>query len=949
MKKMFPCILTVLLLSFSNVDAAYIPLTITSGLNADVIANGVGTATATTSTTVDGASFVLVSNGWQQTATSTPCTTGLPANGIINSALTTGLSYQMAAYTGNNVLRMNTNTTATLTFQTAYNAQTLYLLAVTGSGTSTITVQTNFTDGTNQINTGIVVADWYGGTNVAYTGFQRLNRTTNALNSGTNGPNLYQYSIAINAANQGKLINGIQITRTASTSTSPTLNVMAVSIDQAAVITCAAPTSPTATGVTSTTASLNWNQTGTPISYQIKYGTSGFNVNTGGTSIFTATKPYTLNPPLTPSTSYNYYVRAICTAGDTSTWSAVTNFTTLCNAPAMPSKKDSFNCGPGTVTLEATSSTGASLKWYSTAMGGTSIGAGNSFTTPSLTATTNFYVEAVQLSSIGQTGRNDYTGIAQATPNNTGQGIRFNTLSNINLDSVGVWVVSDTGKIIVQLQNAANTILKTDTFTFAGIGATATSRVKIYLPVNYSIPTGNDYKILALNGTTVSLSREQSINPTFANYSIPNVITMVSSWVNGATNAANYYYFYNFYVSSGCASPRETVVATIRPVPVVNLGNDTTLCPGVSLTLNAGNAGGTYLWSPGGQTTQTITTNAVGQYIADVTVNGCSKKDTIAITPGIAPVNNLPDTTNLCEGSETTLNAGNTGSTFFWIPGNATTQTITVDSGGTRSVEIKSAHHCKLTSSTYVNMRPLPVDNLGNDTSICSSASVVLDAGNSGYSYLWNTGATSQTINASDSGTYFVTITTPYSCVNSDTTHIAYLPPPRTEGFNFIPKFYEELGRVEFSPLNPTNVNGYEWNFGDGSPLVLAINPTHVFAASGEYNVTLRVYNDCSEYAVSQKINVDLPTGTVTINKENFKLNIYPNPAKSVLNISNTNADYKMKDVMVFNALGAMVYRHKADSETIHQLSVESFSTGIYFVRVLTNKGFVNQQVQIVR
>jgi hypothetical protein len=650
---------------------------------------------------------------------------------------------------------------------------------------------------------------------------------------------------------------------------------------------------------------------------------------------------------LNSSSNYFAHVRSTC-GGNWSSWSTV-SFSTLCNAPAVVSKKDSFNCGPGTVTLEATASNGASLKWYNAAAGGTNIGTGNSFVTPSLTTTTNFYAEAVRLSPLGQIGRNDYTGIAQVAPNNTGQGIRFNALANINLDSVSVWVVDDAGSIIVQLQNAANAVLRTDTFTFSGTGATATSRVKIYLPVDYSIPTGNDYKILALNGTTVSLSREQNINPTFSNYSIANVVTMVSSWVNGATNAANYYYFYNFYVSSGCVSPRQAVVAAIRPIPTVNLGNDTTLCPGISLTLNAGNAGGTYLWSPGGQTTQTITTNAVGQYIANVTVNACSKKDTIVITPGVAPVNNLSDTTNLCEGDETTLNAGNTGSTFVWMPGGATTQTISVNSGGTNSVEIKSVHNCKLTSSSYVKMRPLPVDNLGNDTAICESATIVLDAGNAGYSYDWNTGATSQTINASDSGTYIVTVTTPYACESTDSTHIAFLSEPRTEGFNFIPKFFEELGRVDFSPLNPTNVTSYEWDFGDGSPLVTAMSPTHVFAASGEYNVTLKVYNACTDFSSNLQINVDLPTGTATINKDNFSLNIYPNPAKSELNIGNDNPDIQMEHVMIFNTVGAMVYNQIADSKKNHQLSVDSFSPGIYFVRVLTSKGFINKQIHIVK
>lgn len=96
----------------------------------------------------------------------------------------------------------------------------------------------------------------------------------------------------------------------------------------AAPVTCVVPTMPTASAITATTASLNWTQYGAPVQWQIKYGVRGFNVNTAGTSIITSSKPYMLNPPLAPATAYDYYIRAICGAGDTSDWSVVANFTT---------------------------------------------------------------------------------------------------------------------------------------------------------------------------------------------------------------------------------------------------------------------------------------------------------------------------------------------------------------------------------------------------------------------------------------------------------------------------------------------------------------------------------------------------------------------------------------------------------------------------------------------
>ena len=66
----------------------------------------------------------------------------------------------------------------------------------------------------------------------------------------------------------------------------------------------------------------------------------------------------------------------------------------------QPSKRSSVTsvtpnerCGEGTVALAATANNGT-LNWFTTDLGGLSIGAGEDFTTPSIVATTNFYVSA---------------------------------------------------------------------------------------------------------------------------------------------------------------------------------------------------------------------------------------------------------------------------------------------------------------------------------------------------------------------------------------------------------------------------------------------------------------------------------------------------------------------------------------------------------------------------
>ena len=64
-----------------------------------------------------------------------------------------------------------------------------------------------------------------------------------------------------------------------------------------------------------------------------------------------------------------------------------------CNAPKIISTGSSIRCKQGSVTLNATSSSGI-LNWYSSNSGGPSLGSGNLFVTPSISVTTTYYVEA---------------------------------------------------------------------------------------------------------------------------------------------------------------------------------------------------------------------------------------------------------------------------------------------------------------------------------------------------------------------------------------------------------------------------------------------------------------------------------------------------------------------------------------------------------------------------
>ncbi len=491
--------------------------------------------------------------------------------------------------------------------------------------------------------------------------------------------------------------------------------------------------------------------------------------------------------------------------------------------------------------------------------------------------------------------------------------------------------------------------------TFNVTGTNQTTTLTPYTAnLNFAVPIGTGYKLAIISYTGFSSVIFNGFNgspyiPYAYPFTLPGVVSITNAnWPSGVTSDL-YYYFFNWVIGTTCESTRQAVVATVKTAPTVNIGNDTTICPGISYTFNAGNPGATYAWNTGA-TTQSITTGNAGTYSVLVTAaNGCTASDAINIAPGIAPVNNLPATTDLCAGQTASLNAGNTGSTFLWTPGNAATQFINVTTAGTYSVRIKSVNGCIINSSTNVVIRPLPVAALGNDTSICEGDQIVLNAGNPGYSYLWNTNATTQTIAITDSGTYTVTVTTPYNCVHTEDQHVAYLPSPRVEGFNFIPLFYENLGKVQFSPLNPTHVNSYEWNFGDGSPVSTQINPMHVYTAGGHYEVSLKVYNGCGNFTISLPINVDIVTGIVKLDKDVADVALYPNPSREYITIDNKSDKIRMEEVMVFNMLGAVVYNQQASSANKHQISVARLAAGMYTVRILTNQGFVIRKFEVVK
>jgi hypothetical protein len=336
----------------------YQTMPVASGYTADVIANGIGSSLVSTNNDVDGVSYAFVAKDFQLTSTSTPLTYGLPTDGIINSVVagTPGLSYILGNLSGNNALRLAAaNDSGTLTFTTPKPAFTLYMLSTSGSGTSVVNVTVNFSDGSSQVFSNISLSDWYGGANFAVQGIGRIKRSSDALESSTTDPRLYQTPLAIDAANQAKPIQSVAVTK-ASGAGYP--NIFAFSAD--VYSDCVPPTLQAVSGITANSALVSWTAPTNAASYDVYHSTS----NTTPASSVTPTYPgvagtSTTIGGLNSNTTYYYWVRSNCnTATGQSVWSFAGTFKTACSTFTVP-YTENFD----TTSVGSTSNTNAPSCW----------------------------------------------------------------------------------------------------------------------------------------------------------------------------------------------------------------------------------------------------------------------------------------------------------------------------------------------------------------------------------------------------------------------------------------------------------------------------------------------------------------------------------------------------------------------------------------------------------
>ncbi|MCX6232249.1 MAG: gliding motility-associated C-terminal domain-containing protein [Bacteroidetes bacterium] len=373
----------------------------------------------------------------------------------------------------------------------------------------------------------------------------------------------------------------------------------------------------------------------------------------------------------------------------------------------------------------------------------------------------------------------------------------------------------------------------------------ATQNITITTPGTYAVTVANSSGCIGKDTINISFVQNPIINlgndTTFCqgNIKILNAGNPGSSynWSTGQTSqtinvSVSGTYSVKVTNSNGCIS-RDTIIVNLLSKPLVNLGNDTSICQGSSLILNAGNSGCSYFWNTG-QTTQSNTITTSGTYAVTVTnSNGCIGKDTININFVQNPIINLGNDTTFCLGNIKILNAGNPGSSYNWSTGQIS-QTINVSVSGTYSVKVTNSYGCISRDTIIVNLLSKPIVNLGNDTSICQGSSFNLNAGNPGCSYSWSTGQTTQSITITTPGTYTVTVVNSSGCIGKDTININFAQNPIINLGNDT-----SICQGNIKILNAGNPgSSYNWSTGQTSQTINV-------SVSGTYSVKVTNSSGC--------------------------------------------------------------------------------------------------------
>ncbi len=775
----------------------------------------------------------------------------------------------------------------------------------------------------------------------------RCDSGTVTLQASTNVGTLNWY----NAATGGTLVGtGTSFTTPSLSSTTTyyveSLNGVCSSSRSAVVATV--NTTPT---ITSTTPATRCGSGSVTISATASAGTIWwYDAPTTGTLLASGTS---FSPNVTVTTTY--YVETTLN-GCTSPRTAVV--VTVNTTPTITSTTPASRCDAGTVTLQATASSGT-LNWYAAPTGGTSLGTGTSYTTPSISSTTTYYVEAT-LGTCNST-RTPVTATINVTPSITStspsQVCDSGTVTLGATANAGTlnWYSSASGGSVLGSGNSFTTpsISTTTTFYVESVNGSCTSvRVPVVATVNTTptITSTTDATVCGQSGGTLFATASAG---TVYWYNVASggsaITTGTSLSVSGGSGT-----FYAEAVNNGCVSVRVAVNYTYIPIPQITVVGSASRCGNGSVTLTTNSDSGTINWydAPvGGNLVATGTSyttpslSSTTSYYVEAANGTCISASRTAITATINAIPVITSTTpaSRCGDGSVTLQATASIGTINWYT--APTGGTLVATGGTFTTPIlgtTTIYYVEVVNGgcnsarTAVNATVFAVATITSTTpaSRCDAGSLTLNAtSNVGTLSWYNTpsggtllgsGTSFTTPNISTTTTYYVEANNGV-CTTSRVAVTASINPTAAPT-GFANQSFCAGETVGLISVTGSNVIWYD------APTGGNVIPPGTALVSGTTYYASQTVTSCESpirLAVTMTLGGCLGTEEFIANV----IKLYPNPVVDIVTISSTEM---MTNLEVVNILGQIVFS-KSVNENETTIDMSRYSSGSYIVRVLVD------------
>ncbi len=283
--------------------------------------------------------------------------------------------------------------------------------------------------------------------------------------------------------------------------------------------------------------------------------------------------------------------------------------------------------------------------------------------------------------------------------------------------------------------------------------ATATVTVNV-LP---SVDAGLDQAVCA--GTTVTLTA------TGAN---------TFSWTPTAQNGVGFvptttgnFTVIGLNTTTGCSNT-DVVTVTVNNLPIVNAGQDSSICIGQGIALNGAGAT-TYSWNNGITNGLSFNPSSTATYtVTGTDANGCTAIDSLVLTVNALPTINAGLDTSVCSATLYTL-TGSGGVSYTWNNGVQDGVAFSVNATTVYTVTGLDANGCQNTDDVQITTLSLPTVSAGLDFSACLNDSVSL-TGSGAVAYIWDNNVTDGVpFILTATTTFFVTGTDANGCENVDT------------------------------------------------------------------------------------------------------------------------------------------------------------------------------------